>query len=149
MPKKGLIRKNHSFLRHVYRIGREENQSIKIEDEAMIKIFECIEKLMKQQIRYACHLSRLEGKRRVSEEHLERVGRNYLLLVTRPEERARVVKIGQTSGDNLLKKQERILEIREKLRVLRMNEVRNETLANLEKYRKEMRKRVKWFKRMR
>lgn len=148
MPKRGLVRNNHSFLRHVYRIGKECNPEIDIENGAMIEIFSSIEKLMAQLVRYACHLCKLEGKKRVSELHLERICRNYERLVTSPppEQCGRLPLMKEGEKDNLLKKQERILEIREQLRIMRMNEVRKETLGNLKLYRKEMRKRNKWFK---
>ena len=145
MPKKGLVRNNHSFLRHVYRIGKECNPEIDIEDSAMIEIFSSIEKLMKHLVRYACHLCKLEGKKRVTEQHLERICRNYERLVTPPEQCGRL-SIEEGEKDNLLKKQERILEIRDQLRIMRMNDVKKETLGNLKQYKKEMRKRKKWFK---
>lgn len=142
--RKGLLRKNHSFLKQVYQIGKELNHQVEIESDAMIEVFSCMEKLMTRLMESACLFCKMGNTRskKMKAHHIRTVSQNLLLLSSTPVKPERIV-LGEVIMDEGTKKRMRILEIREELRELEKKEKRQQSLQRLSLYRKEVRGRVK------
>lgn len=131
-----MIRKNHSFLYHVYSISEME-----IDDDAMLEIYDSMEKFFIKYIETSINLCLSRGEKKVTERHLRDV--SHMVSTLR--------KLSFTDCQHSLRLQHdeenernlRILDIREQLRLLEKKEQRKKTLDRIKQYKKEMRKRTK------
>ena len=141
MTRHTLIRKNQSFLRNVFQIGKQLNPDFSIETDAMLEIFHSLEKLMIQHVQSATQLCRIHKKKKLSANYIRRVSQSFIILMQTsfpPSLHSTNEEVGEDD-----QKQIRILEIREQLRVIEKEEKRQECLKRICKYKREMRKRMR------
>lgn len=134
-----MIRRNHSFLRHVYSLTE-----MKIDDDAIIEIYHSMEKLFIKYLETTIKLCLSRGEKKATEIHLRDI--SHIMYTLREQSSfpdCQHSKKLHQDQDQENKKNLRILEIREQLRLLEKKEQKENTLKRIKHYKKEKKKRSK------